>query len=227
MSDEAKINAARGALAFIENGMVVGLGTGSTAAHFVKLLAAGKPQITCVATSIATHELAQRCGLSVVSPDDVSEIDVTVDGADEIDPQFRLIKGGGAALLREKIIASSSKKMIVITDDSKAVQKLGRFPLPVEVTKFGRGLTARKIVAALEKGETRGRSVSLREKDGAPVITDGGNYILDCRCEEIGDPEALAEALAGIAGVVEHGLFIGIATAAVISNAQGAKTLRR
>jgi ribose 5-phosphate isomerase A len=227
MSDEAKINAARGALPFIENGMIVGLGTGSTAAHFVKLLAAGKPKITCVATSVATHELAEQCGLNVVSPDDVSEIDVTVDGADEIDPQFRLIKGGGAALLREKIIASSSKKMIVITDETKAVPKLGRFPLPVEVTKFGRGLTARKILAALEKGETRERAVALREKDGAPVITDGGNYIIDCRCEEIGDPEKLADALAGIAGVVEHGLFIGIATAAVIGNAEGQRTLRR
>jgi ribose 5-phosphate isomerase A len=226
-ADAAKINAARGALEFVRPGMIVGLGTGSTAAHFVRLLAAQGAKNTCVATSVATHELAQQLGLNVVSPDDVSTIDVTVDGADEIDPQFRLIKGGGAALLREKIIAASSKAMVVITDASKCVDTLGKFPLPVEITQFGRGLTTRKVEAALAAGQTRGKAVLLREKGGKPVITDGGNFILDCRCEQIGAPEALAAALSNIPGVVEHGLFIGIASAAVIGNENGAQTLRR
>jgi ribose 5-phosphate isomerase A len=215
----AKINCARAALDFIKPDMIVGLGTGSTAAHFVRLLGEQGAKNICVATSVATHEQARSVGLNIVSPDDVSEIDVTVDGADEIDPQFRLIKGGGAALLREKIIASSSKMMVVITDASKQVDPLGKFPLPVEIT--------RKVEAALAAGKTTGRAVAVREKDGKPVITDGGNLILDCRCEAIGAPEALADALAQIAGVVEHGLFIGIASVAVIGDVKGAKVLRR
>jgi ribose 5-phosphate isomerase A len=223
----AKINCARAALDFIKPDMIVGLGTGSTAAHFVRLLGEQGAKNICVATSVATHEQARSVGLNIVSPDDVSEIDVTVDGADEIDPQFRLIKGGGAALLREKIIASSSKMMVVITDASKQVDPLGKFPLPVEITQFGSGLTKRKVEAALAAGKTTGRAVAVREKDGKPVITDGGNLILDCRCEAIGAPEALADALAQIAGVVEHGLFIGIASVAVIGDVKGAKVLRR
>jgi ribose 5-phosphate isomerase A len=222
-----KINCARAALDFIKPGMIVGLGTGSTAAHFVRLLAEQGAKNVCVATSVATHEQALKVGLNIVSPDDVSEIDVTVDGADEIDPQFRLIKGGGAALLREKIIASASKMMVVITDASKQVDPLGKFPLPVEITQFARGLTTRRVEAALATGKTRGRAIVLREKDGKPVMTDGGNFILDCRCEAIGAPEALADALANIPGVVEHGLFIGIASVAVIGDAKGAKVLRK
>ncbi len=226
-ADAGKINAARGALEFVKSGMIVGLGTGSTAAHFVRLLGEQGARNVCVATSVATHEQAKSVGLNIVSPDDVSEIDVTVDGADEIDPHFRLIKGGGAALLREKIIASASKMMVVITDESKMVKTLGRFPLPVEITQFGRGLTTRKVEAALAVGKAKGRAIALREKDGRPVVTDGGNFILDCRCEEIGAPEALADALANIAGVVEHGLFIGIASVAVIGDAKGARVLKR
>lgn len=227
MSDAAKLNAARGALEFVKDGMIVGLGTGSTAAHFVRLLAERGAGNTCVATSVATDDLARGLGLHVVSPDEVTAIDVTVDGADEIDAQFRLIKGGGAALLREKIIASSSKQMVVIADDAKLVETLGRFPLPVEVTQFGLGLTKRKVEAALAAGKTKGRVATLREKDGKPVITDGGNFILDCQCESIGAPEALADALSKVPGVVDHGLFIGIASAAVIGDANGAKVMRR
>jgi ribose 5-phosphate isomerase A len=226
-AETAKINCARAALDFVKPGMIVGLGTGSTAAHFVRLLGEQGAKNVCVATSVATHEQAKSVGLTVVSPDEVSEIDVTIDGADEIDPQFRLIKGGGAALLREKIIASSSKMMVVITDASKQVSTLGKYPLPVEITQFGRGLTTRKVEAALAVGKAAGRAVVLREKDGKPVVTDGGNLILDCYCEEIGAPEALADVLANIPGVVEHGLFIGIASAAVIGDAKGAKVLRK
>lgn len=227
MSDAAKLNAARGALDFVKPGMVVGLGTGSTAAHFVRLLAAQGAKNVCVATSVATHELAVQLGLNVVSPDEVSSIDIAIDGADEIDPQFRMIKGGGAAMLREKIIESSSKTMVVIADASKCVETLGKFPLPVEVAKFGLGLTKRQVEAALAAGDTRGKAVTRREKDSKPVITDGGNYILDCRCERIGAPEALADALTKIPGVVDHGLFVGIASIAVIGDEAGAKVLKK
>jgi ribose 5-phosphate isomerase A len=226
-ADRAKANAATGALQFIDDGMIVGLGTGSTAAHFVRQLAAKKLTLTCVATSIATAELAQSLGMNIVSPDSVDHIDVTVDGADEVDPKFRLIKGGGAALLREKIIAASSASMVVIADEAKRVPVLGKFPLPVEVVQFGRALTVRKVEAALAKGKTTGREVVLRlDKSGQPLVTDGGNNILDCRCAAIVDPDALADALAGIAGVVEHGLFIGLCKALVIGKGDGAEVVR-
>lgn len=221
-----KQNAAAGALQFVRSGMIVGLGTGSTAAHFVRQLAAKKYDLTCVATSIATAELAQSLGMNVVSPDSVSHIDVTIDGADEFDGQFRLIKGGGAALLREKIVASASSSMVVITDASKRVATLGRFPLPVEVTQFARGLTARRVEKALEAGKCAGRRVVLRERNGAPLVTDGGNNILDCHCEAIGAPEALADALAALPGVVEHGLFLGLAKVVVVGTPGGAEVIK-
>jgi ribose 5-phosphate isomerase A len=226
-ADLQKQNAAAGALQFVQSGMIVGLGTGSTAAHFVRQLAAKKLHLTCVATSIATAELAQSLGMNIVSPDSVSHIDVTVDGADEFDPQFRLIKGGGAALLREKIIASASASMVVITDESKRVSTLGKFPLPVEVTQFARGLTARRVEKALEAGKCAGRRVVLRERaPGEPLVTDGGNNILDCHCEAIGAPEALADALAALPGVVEHGLFLGLAKVLVVGKPGGAEVIK-
>lgn len=228
MSDLKKQNAAAAALDFISAGMVVGLGSGSTAAHFVRQLAARRLKITCVSTSLATAALAQELGIRVVSPDMVTSIDVTVDGADEADRQFRLIKGGGAALLREKIVAASSKSMVVIADDSKLVATLGRFPLPVEVTPFARTLTARKVEAALAAGDVAGSAIVLRElAPGQPLVTDGGNNILDCHCEKIGKPEALAAALVEIPGVVEHGLFLGLASTLILGGNEGAQVLRR
>jgi ribose 5-phosphate isomerase A len=226
-ADLQKQNAAAAAQEFVASGMVVGLGTGSTAAHFVRQLGARKLDVTCVATSIATADLAQSLGMRVVSPDAVSAIDVTVDGADEVDRALRLIKGGGAALLREKIIAAASKTMVVIADAGKLVDTLGRFPLPVEVTPFARTLTARKVEAALAAGKCAGRGVKLRERaPGEALITDGGNNIIDCQCGAIGDPEALAAALSQIPGVVEHGLFLSMARIVVLGRADGVDILR-
>jgi ribose 5-phosphate isomerase A len=226
--DLQKQNAAAAAQEFVSAGMIVGLGTGSTAAHFVRQLAARRLKLTCVSTSLATAALAQELGMRVVSPDMVTSIDVTVDGADEADREFRLIKGGGAALLREKIVAASSKSMVVIADEAKLVPALGKFPLPVEVTPFARTLTARKVEAALAAGDVSGTAVVLRERaPGEPLVTDGGNNILDCRCEKIGKPEALAAALAEIPGVVEHGLFLGMATTLILGRNEGAQVLRR
>ncbi len=224
--DIAKQNAAIAALDYIEDGMVVGLGTGSTSAHFVRALGervhAGL-KVKGVPTSEATRTLAEQVGVPLVEISQVSRIDVDVDGADEIDPAFRLIKGGGGALLREKIVAAASARMVVIADAGKWVERLGAFPLPVEVTRFGFALTAARVREALLATNCAGDEVSLRTsgKANEPVITDGGNYILDAHAKAIADPDALASALNQIAGVVEHGLFIGLAGTVILGREAG------
>lgn len=227
-ADLAKYNAALAALEFVKDGMVVGLGTGSTSAHFVRLLGERVRQglrVKGVPTSEATRTLAEQVGVPLVEISQVTAIDLDVDGADEVDPAFRLIKGGGGALLREKIVAAASKHMVVIADDSKWVETLGSFPLPIEVVRFGFALTAERVGAALRACGCAGDEVSLRTsgKANEPVITDGGNYVLDAHARAIPDPERLGAGLKEIAGVVEHGLFLGLAQTVILGRAKGAE----
>ena len=226
-ADLAKLNAAQAALDFVKDGMVVGLGTGSTSAHFVRLLGERVRQglrVKGVPTSEATRHLAEHVGIPLVEISQVASIDVDVDGADEVDPAFRLIKGGGGALLREKIIATAAKSMVVIADEGKWVETLGAFPLPVEVTRFGFNLTLERVRAALRGTKCSGDQVVLRTsgKSNEPVITDGGNYILDAHAKAIAAPEDLGAALKDIAGVVEHGLFLNLARIVILGQAKGA-----
>ncbi|WP_395647780.1 ribose-5-phosphate isomerase RpiA [Terricaulis sp.] len=232
MSDLAKVNAAAKALDFVKDGMIVGLGTGSTSAHFVRLLGERVRQglrVKGVPTSEATQALAEQHGVPLLNISQVTGIDIDVDGADEVDPQFRLIKGGGGALLREKIVAAASGAMIVIADESKAVETLGKFPLPIEVTRFGSSLTAQRIHDALRATGCEGHEVVLRVggKGNDPMITDGGNYILDAQAKRIPDANELADALKRIAGVVEHGLFIGLAATVILGKDKGAEVRAR
>lgn len=226
--DEAKRNAAAAALEFVEDGMTLGLGTGSTAAFFVEFLAdeiADGLQIKGVPTSDATRVQAESLGIPLIPVDQVERIHLTVDGADEIDPGANLIKGGGAALLREKIIANASDHMIVIADAGKAVDKLGQFPLPVEVTPFGFTITAKKVYDALCVSGIDKPVVKLREVTGtgSPLVTDGGNYILDCSCKVIPSPQETALLLSIIPGVVEHGLFLNMARTVILGDEDGAE----
>lgn len=222
--DAAKKLAAAKALELVEPGMKLGLGTGTTAAHFVDLLGARVAQgldVVCVPTSERTRVQAAALGINLATIEDVPELDLTVDGADEFDPRLRLVKGGGGALLREKIVATASQRMIVITDSSKAVATLGRFPLPVEVNVFGlaatRRLIAREAAACGCSGDIRLRA----DKTGAPYLSDNGHYILDCHFAVIPDPEELSLRLWSVAGVVEHGLFIGIARGIICAGSEG------
>jgi ribose 5-phosphate isomerase A len=229
-ADTWKQQAAERALQFVEDGMTLGLGTGSTAARFVDLVGqrvkAGL-RVKCVPTSQATHAQAERLGIPLTTLDESPFLDLTVDGADEIDAQLRLIKGGGGALLREKIVATASQRMVVITDASKLVVTLGRFPLPVEVVRFGLAAT-RNMVEVLAADAGCEGEIKLRlAADGKPFETDGGNLILDCAFGQIGDPEALEDALKLVPGVVESGLFLGIADAAVIAGPDGVVVLDR
>ena len=218
--DEQKKLAGDAAALLVENGMTVGLGTGSTAAWFVKALGARGLNLKCVATSKATAELAQSVGLKVIDLDKAGGIDITVDGADEIGPELALIKGGGAALLREKLVWEASKRCVVIADEAKSVPTLGKFPLPIEVVPFGHKTTALRICDALSEADI-GVGPRLRMKDGAPVRTDNGNYIYDAACKKIPDPGLLAEALKSLTGVVEHGLFLNLADEALIGTDTG------
>ena len=223
-NDQEKEVAARASLRFVKDGHVVGLGTGSTAAYFIKLLGEEVKnglRVRGIPTSIRSRELALSLGIPLVTLDDCQEIDVTVDGADEVDPQLRLIKGGGGALLREKIVASATRQMIVVADASKQVQRLGKFPLPVEVIRFAQALVAKRIVAM-------GAEVQLR-RDAASnaYLTDENNHILDCRFGEIRDPDSLARELSEMPGVVEHGLFIGMASVALLARGSEIVELRR
>lgn len=222
--DALKVAAAERALAFVEPGMRLGLGTGSTAAKFIDALgrkvAAGL-DVVCVATSGATQAQAEKLRIPMSTLDETPFLDLTVDGADEIDNELRLIKGGGGALLREKIVATASGRMIVIADESKLVPALGAFPLPVEVVQFG--LTAtRNMITALAADLGCEGDIRVRMLDGGkPFLTDSGNLILDCHFGPIDDPEELDEALKLVPGVVENGLFIGIADLAIIAGAEG------
>ena len=221
--EQMKQKAALRALEFVESGMKLGLGTGSTARFFVDGLGAkltdGLSDIVCVPTSEATREQAESLNIKLAPLDELQRLDMTVDGADELDDALRLIKGGGGALLREKIVAAASDKMIVIADDTKKVAVLGAFDLPVEVNMFAHGATAAAIADAL-KATGHSGAVKLRGGD-TPFITDGGHYIYDCALGAINDPEALAQALLNVPGLVEHGLFLGYATAAILAGTDG------
>jgi ribose 5-phosphate isomerase A len=224
--EHEKENAAVAAMEYVEDGMTIGLGTGSTAKFFVELLAedvADGLVVRGVPTSEETTRLAESLGVPLVPVEQVDRIHLTVDGADEVDEAGTLIKGGGAALLREKIVANASDLMVVIADPSKQVERLGAFPLPVEVTPFGFTITAKKVfdvlcAAGIDKPQVKLR----RDADDELLLTDGGNYILDCHCGRIPDAEALAARLSNVPGVVEHGLFIGIARTVIIGNENGA-----
>ncbi|MEC9368815.1 MAG: ribose-5-phosphate isomerase RpiA [Pseudomonadota bacterium] len=226
-SDAQKRKAAEKALDYIGDGMRLGLGTGSTAAHFVDLVGARVRdglKLRCVPTSEATRRQAEGLGIPLATLDELPELDLTVDGADELDVDLRLIKGGGGALLREKIVAAASRRMVVIADASKQVETLGAFPLPVEVDRFGWRSTLARVTEAAGAAGARGR-ILRREKGGEPFVTDGGNYILDCAFGQIADAGKLADALSRAIGVVEHGLFIGLASAAVIAGPAGVRIL--
>ena len=223
-----KMEAARAALAHVEADMVIGIGTGSTAEEFIRLLAAavadGMP-VTGVPTSERTAIMCRELGIPLTTLDDVPHLAMTVDGADEVDTQLRLIKGGGGALLREKIVAAASDSMIVIADETKLVDRLGRFPLPIEVNRFGLAATQMAVLKASEKLGLSGRIV-LRMAEGTPFLTDGGHYILDASFGLIHDPRALSDALHAIPGVVEHGMFLDFADVAIIAGKSGVKTIK-
>jgi ribose 5-phosphate isomerase A len=228
--DELKRQAAARALEQVADGMKLGLGTGSTAKYFVELL--GKKvragmKVVGVPTSEATRAQAVRCGIAVTTLDDIDRLDLTVDGADEIDPNLNLIKGGGGALLREKIVAAASDRMIVIADESKWVDVLGRFPLPVEVVPFGVAATRRAMAEAFAKCGVSGQMVVRKGKDGHVFVTDSGHWIVDAHLERIQEASRLALLLSAIPGVVEHGLFIGLASTAILAGGQGIRVIER
>jgi ribose 5-phosphate isomerase A len=212
------------AAGLVEAGMVVGLGTGSTAVWFVRALGERRLGVTCVPTSVGIAELARSVGLRLAELDETREIDLTVDGADEIGPGLALIKGGGGALLREKLVWEASRRCVVIADATKRVPTLGRYPLPIEVVQFGHRTTALRICDALTECDI-GAAPRLRLKDGAPVLTDSGNLIYDVPCGRIEDPAALAAALKSVTGVVEHGLFLDLADEGLIAAAGGVQRL--
>ena len=228
--DAAKFIAARKALDYVEDGMRLGLGTGSTAAWLVRLLGEAVREeglrITAVPTSTRTADLAREVGVPISTLDDVRWLDLTIDGADEFDPDLNLIKGGGGALLQEKIVATASDQMVVITDASKQVDRLGAFPLPVEIVPFGWQTTKALIEESLMGLDVMGRQASLRLDRDAPFITDEGHYILDLHLRRIGQPRQLALVLNQVPGVVENGLFIDICDRIVIGHGDGRVEVR-
>jgi ribose 5-phosphate isomerase A len=224
---QMKIEAAAEALKYVEDGMRLGIGTGSTADEFVRLLAekvADGFSVRGVPTSERTARLCLELGVPLNSLDELPELDLTIDGADEVDSSLSLIKGGGGALLREKIVAAASKRMIVIADDSKVVKTLGAYPLPIEVNQFGLGAT-RLAIGKLAADLGLKGDLNLRGQNGTPFRTDGGHFIIDASFGLIPDAEALANALNTIPGVVEHGLFINLASLAIIAGETGVRTL--
>jgi len=223
-NESEKELAGRAAAELVRDGDVVGLVTGSTA--YFAVVALGERvkaglKIVGIPTSIATADLAKKAGVPLTTLDEHPEIDITIDGADEIDPHLNLIKGGGGALLREKVVASASKKMVVVGDSSKLVPVLGKFPLPVEVISFARAVVEKKIASL-------GASVKWRTRaEGSPYLTDNGNPILDCSFGKIEDPAGLARILSDTPGVVEHGLFIGLASVALVGRRNSVEEIRR
>lgn len=228
--DQAKFVAARRSVDFVESGMKLGLGTGSTAAWMVRCLAERVREeglnVTCVATSSRTADLARHLGLKVVGLDETKWLDLTIDGADEFDANLNLIKGGGAALLQEKIVATASDRMIVIADAAKEVAQLGAFPLPVEVVPFGWQTTKALIEETLYSLDVMTRDLALRMAKDVPLRTDEGHYILDLNLTRIGNPRQLALVLNQIPGVVENGLFIDICDVVVVGHGDGRVTVR-
>lgn len=224
MSDAGKRASALRAMDFVEPGMTLGLGTGSTAALMVEALGArvaGGLDVRGVPTSSRTEAQARSLGIPLVTLEEAGRIDLTLDGADEIGPGLALIKGAGGALLQEKIVAASSAAMIVLADGSKAVATLGAFTLPVEVVRFGWSTTAARVAAALADEDVESRTLARRETDGTPYVTDEGHYLLDLALGRIGDPAGLDKRLNALTGVVETGLFIGLATRVLIGEADG------
>jgi ribose 5-phosphate isomerase A len=223
-ADHAKELAAQKALEFISDGMIVGLGSGSTSTHFIKLLGVRVKEglkIRGIASSNSSEQLAKSLSIPIIDFHQTSEIDVTVDGADEIAPGLALIKGGGGALLREKIVASASKKFVVVADSSKIVKHLGKFPLPIEVIPMAAPLVASKLSVLKIRPAVR------HHPDGSEYITDEGNLILDCACGEILDPQALAVSIRAMVGVVEHGLFLNMADLAIVSSEREIQLLKK
>jgi ribose 5-phosphate isomerase A len=222
--DEAKALVGKRAAAMVESGMAVGLGTGSTSRMFIQALGARVEneglKIRCVASSDSSTELGRSLGMDVVTLAELPELDLYIDGADEVAPGLALIKGGGAALLREKIVASAAKKFICVVDETKIVEKLGSFPLPVEVVKMALPLVERR----LSDLELNPKLRMLKDGSG-PLLTDEHNYILDCACGEIDDPEVVAAEIRSIVGVVEHGLFLGMASFALVAGEGGVREL--
>ena len=226
---QLKIMAAAAALEHVTPGMRLGIGTGSTADEFIRLLAkkvAAGLSVTGVPTSERSAALCRELGVPLATLEEMPELDLTIDGTDEIDPDFCLIKGGGGALLREKIVAAASAKMLVIADETKIVDHLGAFPLPIEVNQFGLASTKIAVESAAKSLGLQG-TVTLRERDGQRFVTDGGHLILDASFGLIRDASALSYALHAIPGVVEHGLFLNMATTAVIAGAGGIRKLER
>jgi ribose 5-phosphate isomerase A len=222
--------AAARAIDFVRPGMRLGLGTGSTAKHFVDLLAervGGGLDVVAVPTSEVTRAQAERLGIVLTTLDVTPALDLTIDGADEIAPDLTLIKGGGGALLREKIVAAASAGMLVIADRSKWVQNLGRFPLPVEIVPFGATATRLAVEAAAAAAGCPGPASIRKRPDGHAFVTDGGHWVLDAQLQRIPDPQALAGRLAAIPGVMEHGLFIGLARTAIVAGPDGVRLIER
>ncbi len=227
MSAEAQKQAVAAAAAErVEAGWIVGLGSGTTAEFFIEALARRALEIRCVATSTRAEQLGSSLGLHVEDLDAVERLDLTVDGADEIGPGLSLIKGGGAALLREKLVWQASQRCLVIADASKVSAQLGRFALPIEVVAFGRESTRRRIDGVLAAEGVAARA-KLRVRDGRPVATDSGNVLYDVACGAIPDPASLGAALKALTGVVDHGLFLGLADEALIADATGVRALFR
>ncbi len=229
-ADAYKRAAAARAIDFVRPGMRLGLGTGSTAKHFVDLLGERVRtglDVTAVPTSEATRAQAERLGIALTTLDETPQLDLTVDGADEIAPDLTLIKGGGGALLREKIVASASTKMIVIADESKWVSLLGSFPLPIEIVPFGAGATRLAVEAVAASVGCPGVAVLRKGKDGHAFVTDGGHWLLDAQLQRIPDPQALAARLCAVPGVMEHGLFIGLAATAILGGPEGVRLVER
>ncbi|MEL7488009.1 MAG: ribose-5-phosphate isomerase RpiA [Pseudomonadota bacterium] len=228
-ANDLKRRAAAAALDLVEPDMILGLGTGSTAAAFVDQLGERVRDglsVSGIATSEATRAQAASVGVDIIEPDETTEIDLAVDGADEIGPRLALIKGGGGALLREKIIADAAKKFVVIADASKRVATLGAFPLPVEIDQFSWGLTVKRLREALGDAGFDQPTLTLRAgANGAPFLSDGGNFIIDCKLGRIEDPAAPDLALRALPGVVETGLFIGIADTAFVADENGVERL--
>jgi ribose 5-phosphate isomerase A len=228
--ESQKRAAAARALDFVRPGMRLGLGTGSTAKHFVELLAERVTKgldVVAVPTSEATRVLAEKLGVRLTTLDETPQLDLTVDGADEIAPDLTLIKGGGGALLREKIVAAASAQMVVIADQSKVVQQLGRFPLPVEIAPFGAAATRRAVEAAAAGAGSPGPAVPRKAPNGHAFVTDGGHWVLDAQLQHIADPRALAARLAAVPGVMEHGLFIGLARIAIVGGPDEVRLIER
>ncbi len=224
-ADQLKRAAAEKAVALVEDNMVLGLGTGSTAAHFIDLVGEKVRDglsISAIPSSKTTETQALAAGIDIIEPDETTLIDLAVDGADEVGPQLALIKGGGAALLREKIIAEAAKRFVVIADGSKKVSHLGAFPLPVEIEQFSWALTVRRLRETLSELGFKNPQISLRAaKPGPYLLTDGGNFIVDCKLGRIDDPKSLDEALHRLPGIVEHGLFVDMTDQAILASVDG------